>query len=180
MERPASRASRYCVIPLSSRAVTRIFPNGHGEDFLLIFFQAHQPIHFVQQVTGRNAKPPSKTNDHPGFGLSLGVFKLIQVFLSDTCSYGYSLLCAFETLLSVIDSTAATPHNRKPHEVRECGKTCPPLELRKGTGLFAQKMCTASFLQLISKKKSLNLHHMRQQAVPPHGRVALDGLLQFG
>lgn len=57
MERPASRASRYCVIPRSSRAVTRIFPNGHGEDFLLIFFQAHQPIHFVQQVTGRNAKP---------------------------------------------------------------------------------------------------------------------------
>lgn len=93
---------------------------------------------------------------------------------------GYSLLCAFETLLSVIDSTAATPHNRKPHEVRECGKTCPPLEIRKGTGIFAQKMCTASFLQLISKKKSLNLHHMRQQAVPPHGRVALDGLLQFG
>ena len=70
MERPASRASRYCVIPRSSRAVTRIFPNGHGEgeDFLHIFFQAHQPIHFVQQVTGRNAKPPSKTNDHPGFG----------------------------------------------------------------------------------------------------------------
>lgn len=76
---------------------------------------------------------------------------------------GYSLLCAFETLLSVIDSTAATPHNRKPHEVRECGKTCPPLEIRKGTGLFAQKMCTASFLQLISKKKSLNLHHMRNK-----------------
>ena len=68
MNRPASRASRYCVIPLSSRAVTRIFPNGHGEGevFLLIFFQAHQPIHFVQQVTGRNAKPPSKTNDHLG------------------------------------------------------------------------------------------------------------------
>ena len=103
---------------------------------------------------------------------------------STRCSFlnhnGYSLLCAFETLLSVIDSTAATPHNRKPHEVRECGKTCPPLEIRKGTGLFAQKMCTASFLQLISKKKSLNLHHMRQQDVPPHGRVALDGLLQFG
>ena len=100
MERPASRASRYCVIPRSSRAVTRIFPNGHGEgeDFLLIFFQAHQPIHFVQQVTGRNAKPPSKTNDHPGFGLSLGVFKLIQVFLSDTCSFGKLVLRYLERL----------------------------------------------------------------------------------
>lgn len=98
MERPACRASRYCVIPRSSRAVTRIFPNGHGEDFLLIFFQAHQPIHFVQQVTGRNAKPPSKTNDHPGFGLSLGVFKLIQVFLSDTCSFGKLVLRYLERL----------------------------------------------------------------------------------
>ena len=98
MERPACRASRYCVIPRSSRAVTRIFPNGHGEDFLLIFFQAHQPIHFVQQVTGRNAKPPSKTNDHPGFGLSLGVFKLIQVFLSDTCSFGKLVLRYLERI----------------------------------------------------------------------------------
>ena len=41
---------------------------------------------------------PSKTNDHPGFGLSLGVFKLIQVFLSDTCSFGKLVLRYLERL----------------------------------------------------------------------------------
>lgn len=48
------------------------------------FFQPHQPVHFVQQIAGRNAKPPSKTDDHPGLWLSFGIFEFIQVFLCNT------------------------------------------------------------------------------------------------